>query len=178
MANVLTAVFAVALVIGGTLTLTLVSLSSAGESSLAWDRKVGRTGAAVRTELTLINADLVTTSTDVDISFRNAGQTSLAEFAKWDVLIQYYATSTNQGLAITSLSHTTSTTPANGEWTNRGIYLDADTLKAEVYEPNVLNPGEEAIFRLNITPKIPTSTDNVVTIAATNGVTVAAPFSR
>ena len=56
--------------------------------------------------------------------------------------------------------------------------MNATTEEAEVYEPNVFNPGEEMVLRLNVSPAIPGDTDNLVTIATANGVTLAAPFSR
>jgi hypothetical protein len=56
--------------------------------------------------------------------------------------------------------------------------MDAGTEEAEVYERNVLNPGEEMTIRLTISPAIPANTDNLVTIAAPNGIRLTAPFSR
>ena len=178
MANVVTSVFAVALIMGAVLLLAWASLSSAYSVSLTLDRMADRSGDMARAALTLIAADRLPTSTNVEISIRNSGQTALRDFPKWDVIIQYYATSTNQGLNIAWMTHTTSTQPASGKWTVRGLYLNASSTKAEVYDPNVFNPQEEMILRLNITPAIPTSTDNLVTIGGANAVTVAAPFSR
>ena len=163
---------------GAVLLLTAASLSSANRVSLAWDSKTHRSGDRERTELTLIVADTVPTSTNVDISFRNSGQTALRDFPDWDVIISYYATSSNQGLNISWLPHTTSTPPSSGQWTVSGLYLDTGASTTEVYDPNILNPGEVAVFRINVTPAIPTTTDNLVTIGSTNGVTLAAPFSR
>lgn len=178
MANIVGAIFAIALILGAVQLLASASFASADRTLAAWDVMVKRDGERARSELTLIAADTSATSTNVDISVRNSGQTALRDFPDWDVLIQYYATSSNQGLNISWLPYTTSTTPSSGQWTVRGLYLDAATAKSEVYEPNIYNSGEEMVIRLNITPAIPTDTDNLVTIGAPNGVTVAAPFSR
>lgn len=178
MSNIVTALLAVAVIIGAAVTLSDVTLSSATNAAFSWEQMVERSGASTRTNLGLVQADINSTSTDVDISVRNTGQTALAGFPKWDVVIHYYATTSNQGLRIAWLSHTTSSTPAHGQWTVQGIYLNAASSTAEVYEPNVFNPGEEMIIRLNITPAIPTSTDNVVTVGARNGTTLSALFSR
>ena len=177
MANVIVAMFAVALIMGAVLVLASASLSSADRILLSWNSMVHRDGDKERTELTLIAADLMATSTNVDISIRNTGQTALRNFPRWDVIIQYYATSSNQGLNVSWLPYTSST-PSSGQWTVRGVYLDAGTGDPEVYEPGVFNSGEEIIVRLNITPAIPVNTDNLATIGAPNGVAVAAPFSR
>ena len=178
MANVIVSLFAFALIIVAVVTLASASFSSASRVSLSWDRMVQRDGDVARAELTLIAADLVPTSTNVDISVRNSGQTALRDFPNWDIVISYYATSSNQGLSVSWLPYTTSSPPSSGQWTVSGVYMDAGTLDPEVYDPNVFNPGEEMIVRVNVTPSIPSDTDNLVTIGAPNGVKVAAPFSR
>ena len=178
MSNVVTSLFAIAMIMGAVLVLTRDSLSSADRLSLTWQQKLQRTGDRERSELSLIAADLVATSTSVDVSIRNSGQTTLRDFAHWDVVMRYYATSSNSGLRIVWLPYTTTTPPASEKWTVQGIYIDAAALKSEAYDPNVFNPGEEMIVRINITPVIPTSTDNLIMIGETHGVTLAAPFSR
>ena len=180
MANIITGIIVVALVIGAVMTLTNASLSSASEISLSWNRMTNRTGDRARTELQLITADINGTgSKDVDISLRNIGQTALTDIPDWDVIIQYYRSQGNLNLEILRADYSTSNPPPHQDWTLVGIYLDADSLEAEVYEPNVFNPGEEMIIRVHIgPPPIPGSTDNRVTIGTANGVTLSAPFSR
>lgn len=91
--------------------------------------------------------------------------------------IEYYSQSGNSDLNIAWLT-STSTPPASGQWAVKGIYMDAGTEEAEVYERNVFNPGEEMTITLTISPAIPASTDNLVTIGAPNGIRLSAPFSR
>ena len=114
---------------------------------------------------------------DIDISIRNDGQTSLSHFSWWDVMIEYYSQPSNTDLKIAWLS-STSTPPASGQWAVKGIFMNAGSQEAEVYEQNVFNPGEEMTIRLNISPAIPANTDNLVTIAAPNRIRLTAPFSR
>ena len=178
MVNIIGALFAVGLIVAGALLITGASLSSASLLSLSWGDMADRTGDRSRTELTLITADIGGAGDDIDISLRNTGQTALAEFSMWDMVIQYYDTPNNQDLQVQWLSHSTSTPPAVGKWAVTGIYLDAGASEAEVYEPNIFNPGEEMIVRLTITQTIPADTDNLVKIGTVNGVTLAAPFSR
>ncbi len=120
MTNVITAVFAVAAIIGAAVTLSDVTLSSATDAAFSWEQMVERSGASTRTNLGLIQADINPTSTDVDISMRNTGQTALAGFSNWDVVVHYYATTSNKGLRISWLTHTTSS-PSHGEWRVEGI---------------------------------------------------------
>lgn len=177
MASLFIGLVVIALIIVATLALQGASLSSASEISKAWGNMTDRTGERARTELTLLTADIAGTGANIDISFRSTGQTALADFSRWDVMIRYYQTSNNQDMRTLWLPYSTEAQPPDGEWTVSGLYLVVDSVP-EVYEPNVFNPGEEMVIRLNITPAIPTSTDNIVTIGVANGVTVSAPFSR
>ncbi len=177
MAHIITAVFAVAMIMSASMLVTASSLSSASRVSLAWERMAQISSDKERTGLTLIQADILATSSNVDISVRNSGQTALRDFAVWDVIIQYYATTANQGMNISRLTYTSST-PTAGEWTVSGVFINVASSTAEVYEPDVFNSGEEAVIRLNLTSSIPVNTDNLVTIGTPNGVTVPAQFSR
>ncbi len=159
------------------ITLTSSSLSSATEVSIAWETMTQRTEDRKRTELALIEADISGGGTNIDISVRNTGQTYLADYSKWDVIIRYFATGGNADPQLEWLTYT-SGAPADGQWTVEGIYTDATALTPEVFEPNVFNPGEEMIVRLNITPAIPAGTDNLATLGVANGTTLSAPFSR
>ena len=177
MANLIVILFAVLAIVTGAVSLTGAALGSASSASDAWNHKTERIGDAGRTELTLINADISGSGENIDISIRNTGQTALTDFSWWDVLIQYYDTANNKNLNAAWLTNAT-TSPVSGQWAVEGIYLDAANAIAEVYEPNVLNPGEEMIIRANISPAIPTQTDNQVTIATPNGIRLTAPFTR
>ncbi len=177
MTNVIVAAIAIGLILAATLILTNAALSSASQLSVSWDEMVRRKGDIARAEMTLMTADILATSTNIDISVRNSGQTPLVNFSDWDLMIKYYATSGNADLNISYLTYATST-PATGEWTVQGIYADYSALDTEIYEPNVFNPGEEMLLRVNITPAIPTTTDNAVTIGTENGISLPATFTR
>ena len=180
MAHTITAVIAITLIIFAVLTLTASSLSSASRISMAFEGLTRRNGDRARTELTVIDADPGGTgSKEIDITIRNTGQTALRDFSKWDVVIEYYKSSGNGDLRIIHAEYSSSDPPPDTEWTMRGIYIEASTETPEVYEPNIFNPTEEMIIRVEIgPPPIPGSTDNRVTIGVINGVTVSAPFSR
>lgn len=178
MTNAIIAALVIALILGATMMLANVALSSAGNVTVAWDRMMDRKEGIARTELTLISIDPNASSTNVEVSVRNSGQTSLGHFEDWDVLIRYYDTTGDVGLNLEWMSYVTTSTPATLQWTIRGIYSDSATLVAETYEPNLLNPGEEMILRANVTPAIPGGTNNSITIGASNGVSLPAPFTR
>ena len=177
MAHIITAIVTIGLLILAAVMLSNASLSSASEISTSLGSRIERAGEAAKTDMTIIQADIVGSGKDIDISFRNSGQTGLKDFSEWDVVIQYYSASNNQSLKITRLTFTTAA-PTDEQWKRVGIYLDTAATEAEVYGPNIFDPGEVMKIRLNIDPEIPTTTDNLVTVGVANGVRLAAPFSR
>lgn len=134
-------------------------------------------GEIARTELTSLSVSVISAGATVDWSVGNTGQTQFREFADWDVVITYQDAA-GSGLQVQYLTYTTSATPAAGEWTVTGIYRDAGTLTAEVFNPGIVDPGEEFIIRAELSPSIATPTTNTVTLAVENGVTVSAQFSN
>jgi len=68
-------------------------------------------------------------------------------------------------------------TPGNNEWTVEGIYLDADTSEAEIFEPGIFNPNEEMIVQMKINPAAGEGTTNLATIATPNGISISATFN-
>ncbi|MCH9009161.1 MAG: hypothetical protein IIC21_00875 [Chloroflexi bacterium] len=178
MANIIIGAITVAMILLGSVTLLSASLNAAAELSLTWDEVTKRKGDKSRTEITLITADISGSGTDIDISIRNSGQSALVGFSDWDAVIRYYDTTNNTGLNIKWLEYATSSPPSANQWEVEGIYTDAGTKDEEIFEPNIFNPGEEMIVKVNITPAIPVNTDNVVTIGAENGMSLSAPFSR
>ena len=178
MTNVIIGAFVIALILGATLMLTSSMFSAADNITNSWDRMMDRKEDIVRTELTLISIDPNASSTNIDVSIRNSGQTSLGNFDQWDVMIRYYATSNDTDLNLQWMTYVSTSTPATLQWTVEGIYSDAATKVAETYEPNRLNPGEEMILRANVTPAIPGGTNNSISIGTPNGISLPAVFSR
>ena len=161
MVSIVTTLLAIAMIMGAVLALSEASLSLANRASLAWDDRAKRSGDFERTGLSLVAADMLGSSTSVDISIRNSGQIALRDFPDWDVHIRYYASSSNQALNIAWLPYTASSSPPTGQWTVEGLYINASSSDPEVFDPNLLNPEEEMVLRINITPQIPTRTDNL-----------------
>ena len=92
----------------------------------------------------------------------NQGQVTLSQFNKWDIIVQYEDGTT------TYMDHTTDAYPGSNEWTVEGIYLLDDS--AEVFEPNILNPGEQMRLYLSINPGIGRDENIRITLSTANGV--------
>ncbi len=134
-------------------------------------------GDITRTELTSLSVSVISAGATVDWSAGNVGQTQLRVFEDWDVVI-VYQDSAGSGLQVQHLTYTTNVAPSAGEWTVTGVYRDAGTLTAEVFNPGIVDPGEEFIIRAQLSPVIASSTTNTITLAVENGVTVSAQFTN
>jgi hypothetical protein len=64
------------------------------------------------------------------------------------------------------------------EWTVSGIYVDANTLTPEVFEPGILNPDEEMVIQARVAPSVAMTTTNMITINTLNGITASSHFIR
>ena len=126
----------------------------------------------VRTDLTPLGASTTGGGALVEITLRNEGETKLADFGWWDVIVEYNLDSD----AITDWL------PYNdpGEdryWIVKDIYLDASSSSNEVFEPNILNPGEEIIIQVWLSPTVELTTTNLATIVTPNGISASQVFT-
>ena len=137
----------------------------------------GLYGEISRTELTSLSVSVISAGATVDWSVGNIGQTQLRVYEDWDLVI-VYQDSAGSGLQVNHLDYTTNVSPSAGEWTVTGVYRDAGTLTAEVFNPGIVDPGEEFIIRAQISPVIAASTTNTITLAVENGVTVTEQFTN
>ena len=76
----------------------------------------------------------------LEVSLSNRGQTAIANFDQWDVIVQYY--DSHDDYYVKWLPYVTGT-PGDNQWTVEGIYLDAEDETPEILGPGILNPGEE-----------------------------------
>ena len=101
----------------------------------------------------------------------NSGQTKLADYDKWDIIVQYYD---GAGTYYIKWLPYTEGTLGNNEWEVVWIRLDGE---AEIFEPNVLNPKEEIKIRAQFNPSVGAGTTNMVVVATPNGITASTYFS-
>ena len=130
-----------------------------------------------RTNLSVIAADTQSSGSIIRVKLRNSGQTKLAEFDRWDVVVEYYTMPNDSDYTVLWLPYT-ATTLQDLQWTVGGIYLSADALTTEAFEPGILNPGEEMIVNIRVVPPVPVDSTNRVTISTYNGISVSSGFSR
>ena len=108
----------------------------------------------------------------VRLTLANNGNSSLAQFADWDVIFEIQKV---PGLGISYLTYT-STSPGTNEWTVDGIYRDATTLAAETVGPGIFDAGEEMVVLAKPDPPVVLDTYDRATFASPNGVTAKVIF--
>src|ERR1035437_5808267 len=127
----------------------------------------------LKTNLSSIGATSLSSSL-VDVTLKNSGQIKLADYNKWDVIVQY--TDVNSIKQVKWIPYT-SGSPGNNQWTVKGIYLDAGSLTPEVYDIGILNPGEEIVLETKLDPALHDGSANVISLNTPNGVSVTTIFS-
>ena len=172
MSNAIVALVVIALMIIAALTWSQAAFSSLDSAAQSLKQTVETSQEVTRTDITVVDAQ--TQGIFVEVSVHNAGKIHLAQFANWDVVVQYY--DGNGTYHVGSLSYIEGTNPGDNQWAVAGIFSDDSRSQQEVYEPGILNPGEVALLRLKLIPLQGTDTANMVTISSANGVSVSAQF--
>ncbi len=172
METVIVSIICVVLIIVGGMTLSQGFLTSADTTSVALEEMGARDKEMTRTELTPQEISVNGTGSVVSIMLENNGQTKLADFKDWDLIMQYYD---GLGQYHTVWLPYQSGSPTDNEWTVGGIYLDATP---EAFEPNILNPGETLEILAQLNPAVGDNTTNMLVACTPNGIPVSVYFVR
>lgn len=148
------------------------SFTAVGNVSDSWKEMEARAVVLSRTDIDVIATSYATPTLDVTI--KNTGGEPLRDLGQWDVVVQYY--DVDGTYHITYLPYTSATSVVDNEWGKVAIYVDASGLTAEAHQPGILDPAEEIVLQLSMTPVADSTANNLVIIGTPNGVTVSEPF--
>lgn len=172
METAIVSIICIALVIFGGMAMANGFMTSADASTMGLEAVGSRDDTIMRTELTPVSTNLSTGSSPnpLEIVLENTGQTRMADYKKWDIILQYY----DEG----SIYHV--------EWLpydeeGAGVYKwEVGWIKMngeeEIFEPNVLNPGEQIMIKTYIEPAVGNGTTNLVVVSTPTGVTCSTYF--
>ena len=172
MSNAIVALVVIALMLVATLTWSQAAFSSLDSASQSLKQTTQTTQEVARTDITVMRAQR--NGSFVEVYVLNSGKVHLAQFANWDVLIQYY--DAGKTYHISHLSYTSNSNPGDNQWTVADIYFDSSLTAKEVYEPGILNPGEVVFLKARLSPAVGSKTTNMVTVSSANGVVASAQF--
>lgn len=168
METALVSLVSIALVIISTLTMTMSYLQSASTMADSWKQMEQQVGSIIRTEI-VATPPVSYGGGVVNLTVANEGQINLGDFPYWDVIVQYQNGQVNY-IAYTEYP------PGSNQWAVEGIYQSDNV--TELFDLNLLNPGEEMIVAINLNPEIGEGTTGKITIATPNGVTSQCLVSR
>ena len=172
METAIVSLICIALIVFGGMTMSQGFLTSVDSSTIGLEEMGERDEAIMRTELATVSASQPSAN-QVNVILRNDGQTKLADFDKWDIIVQYHDASSTY--YIKWLPYTEGTLGDN-EWEKVGIYLDAAAETPEVFESGILNAGEEIKIRAQLDPSVGAGTANLVVVSTPNGIPASVSF--
>jgi hypothetical protein len=164
MATIVVSIICIAMIIVGGMTLSQGILTSADRAALSVEDISIREGELNRTSLENVRAAQLSWADFLRVTVQNTGQTKLASFDKWDVIVHYYDES---GTYYTKWLPYTEETPGDDEWQPARIGLNGPT---DFFEPGILNPSEELVILARIDPLSGNATVGDITVSTANGV--------
>jgi archaellum component FlaF (FlaF/FlaG flagellin family) len=158
-----------ALLIAAIMMITSVVMARSGFSSVdrlgqSWQAMEQRLEERVRTQLTAVSAHVDESHTNITLQLRNDGQTPVADFARMDVVVQYFSES---GMRYANWVPYTSGALQSNTWTVASILNDH-------VNPGVLDPEEILQIQIRVNPPMGTGTNGWIIVSTENGVTVSA----
>jgi hypothetical protein len=166
--NVLVASIVIFLIVFGVLALSETFIASQDMLRGSWQDMQARLEAQTGTHIQPLEAHTASMGTVADLTLHNDGSIPLADFDHWDVIFQYYDAGTPADYRISRLSYARQEA-GGGEWTVAGIYQDAQQDQPEVYDPDILDPGEDIVQRLRGTSPVGAGTTGEITVVTTSG---------
>ena len=153
MEQALVALILIAIMISGSLTLVSSTITPIDDIAGSWKQMSTKTNEIQRTDIAIIDATVPEeySGAMVELTVRNEGKVSLCDYSSWDMIVQYYSDNTTRSVAW--LPYTISL--EDNKWTvppyPNGIYHNGSP---EIYEPNILNPGEDMTVQIQLDPPV------------------------
>ena len=173
METAIVSIICIALVVFGGMTMSHGFMTSVDAGTAGLEQIGNRNETIMRTEVTPVstNVTLVSGPSPLEVVLENTGQTKMADFEKWDVIVQYYDGSGTYHVAWLPYS---ATGGATNEWGVGWIHLNG---QPETFEPGILNPKEQIMIKTWLDPAVGAGTTNMVVVSTPSGVTSSTYFS-
>jgi hypothetical protein len=171
MESVLVTIILFTVVLFGALTLSYRTMDAERELLQASQQMQARSLERARTDVLALRAEALSDGAAVEVTVRNRGSSKLADFQQWDVMLQYYDAS--------GVYHIVRYPYGSGAntWAIGGIYLTSPTTP-EVFEKGILNPSEEMVIHIALSPAVGPDTTNWVTVSTPNGISTEVAVTR
>jgi hypothetical protein len=173
METAIVSIICIALLVFGGMTMSNGFMTSLDAGTIGLEEIGDRDNTIMRTELTPVSTSisLVAGPDPLEIILENTGQTKMADYDKWDVIVHYFDDGSTYH--VEWLPYVDGSTEAY-EWDVGWIRMNGE---AEVFEPGVLNPGEQIMIQTRLEPSVGAGTTNMVVISTPSGVTCSTYFA-
>lgn len=169
MENALTGLIVITLLLLVAFTIGQAYLTTQSAILESWQGMEERMGDRFRTKLSPLQAEVSVGGYSVEVTLQNDGNTKLADFERWDVIVQYHEVGggyIQRWLPYDELG-------GDNSW-----LVDFSAGSMNTIEPRILNPGEQMIIRITLNPAVAMGTANWITAAAPNGISASIAFVR
>ena len=156
MENFIITLVCIALLLMGAMSLSMSALNSMSAIANAQETSESLSRDILSTSIQCGNAVTTDSGATVTIDIENDGKKALANYSAWDVIVRYQDGDT------VWIPYSTST-PG---WTISGFFFQGG---AEIYEPNILNPGETMRISVKLSPAVTDNSTNLAMVATPNG---------
>ena len=166
MDTILPSLLAVSILVLASLLLGRSSFNSFNVLGEAFHDAEDRAVERLHSDITITS--ITVTGPNVDVIVRNDGDTSVVDFSRMDVVVQYQSGGNN---LLTWVPYTTNPNPPNNTWTVTSISND-------VIDPNILNTGESMTIRIKLIPAVGTGTSNWLQVTTELGISASLFFTN
>jgi hypothetical protein len=164
MAAFVVTIICIAMIVVGGMTLSQGILTSADTTALNVDQISMREGEIARTDLSIDRAAQLSWADYLRVLVSNTGQTKLANYDKWDVIVSYIDVSDTTYVKWLPFTNLLS---GNDNWYKARIGLDGPI---EYFEPGIINPAEEMVILSHLNPPPKPDSNINISISTPNGV--------
>jgi len=165
MENAITTILLIGLLLFGAMTVSSSSMNAIDEVADSWRIMEQHDRNTRLTSITVASCLTETGGATLEVSIRNNGNSAVADFDYWDVIVRYSSGQTRW----------LSKTDATPGWSLNGITL-ASNGGSEVIDPGILNPGEAALLIVRLDPAVVEETDNWLIFSTPNGIKAETSF--
>jgi hypothetical protein len=166
METTITGLIVISLLLIAVVTIGYAYFSAQSAMVVSFQEMSERLGDRARTNIVPQSATTLLLGHRVELTLKNEGATKLADFQRWDVIVQ------RQGDAPLWVPYGS----GDNTWTYQ-LYLVAPDVP-EVIEPDILNTGEEMVMQVSLAAPVGEASTNTISIATPNGIRASTVFTR
>jgi len=119
---------------------------------VSWQGMQERYQDQLHSDLQSLDAYTASNGTEIYVTLYNTGSTRFTSYEDWDFFVHYYDAASPQKYHTRRLDYEANGLTDSNRWTVEGIYLEPETDYAEVFEPDIINPGEAIRLYAQLSP--------------------------